>query len=158
MERSGAPVVTSGEEEPRFDVDDLVRRIDAKIAELEAEEAREKAAQTGSSSDSSQTLPLLPPIAEETSTMNNSFFFDDEDEATVPSLPPIAPTNKVEEKYDKLESTIYERFDDFYSGEDNFSLEEPTMVEVDAEAKVVVEDSVTDDQFFDDFYDDDERD
>jgi len=41
------PLISNETAIPKFDVDDLVRRIDAKIAELEAEEAAEKANNAG---------------------------------------------------------------------------------------------------------------
>ena len=90
-----------------MDIDSLVKKIDAKIAELEKEEQEEKAKQ------------------------NNSF------------------TQKVTD-YDKLDTTMVERFDDFFKKDDNNKSKEEPKVVVDKDSVVVGENN--DDEYFDDFF------
>lgn len=54
---------------PSFDVDDLVKRIDAKIAELEAQEKAEEEAKKndGSVKPDAQTVPAMPSITSKSS-------------------------------------------------------------------------------------------
>ena len=103
--------------EPKFDVDDLVKRIDAKIAELEKQEAEEKAKIAGTS-------------------------------VNMPTEKQVTP-----EKIEKLETTVFERFDDFYKTEDKEVTEEETVVNIDNDSLIVGEENISDDVFFDDFYD-----
>ena len=89
-----------------FDVDSILEKIDAKIAELEKQEQEEQMKQN----------------------------------------------NKITD-YDKLDSTVVEKFDDFFKQSDNSKKakpEEPKVV-IDNDSKVVSD--LSDDEFFDDFYD-----
>ena len=93
---------------PDFDVDNILKKIDAKIAELEKEEQEEQKKQ------------------------NNQ-------------------ANKITD-YDKLDSTMVEKFDDFFKQSDNSKnnvKDEPKIV-VDKDSKVVNDPS--DDEYFDDFF------
>ncbi len=107
------PTIKKGVEDqnnlkPDFDVDNLLKKIDAKIAELEKEEQEEKLKQ------------------------NNQ-------------------TNKITD-YDKLDSTVVEKFDDFFKQSDdnkNNTKEEPKIV-VDKDSTVVSD--LNDDEYFDDFF------
>ena len=114
-------------EPPKFDVEDLVKRIDAKIAELEAQEAAEKAPE-----ETEEVKPIFEPV-----------------------VPPSKP-KPIKEEIPlpfKPENIAYEKFTDFYNplnnpvNEDD---EEETTVNIATDAV-----EVTDDQFFDDFYDED---
>ena len=89
--------------EPKFNIEDLIKRIDAKISELEKEEA------------------------EQTNEKEN------------------------EPAYDKLENTIYEKFDDFIKNEPVNETTDP-IINVDEESVIVDNNNVTDDQFYDDFF------
>ena len=94
-------------EDGQMDIDSLVKKIDAKIAELEKEEAEEKAKQ------------------------NNNI------------------SQKVVD-YDKLDTTMVEKFDDFFKKEDNNKVKEEPKVVVDKDSVVVGENN--DDEYFDDFF------
>ena len=89
-----------------FDVDSILEKIDAKIAELEKQEQEEK----------------------------------------------LKQNNKITD-YDKLDSTVVEKFDDFFKQSDKLKdnkQDEPKVV-IDNDSKIVSDPS--DDEFFDDFYD-----
>ncbi|MDD4188422.1 MAG: type IV secretory system conjugative DNA transfer family protein [Bacilli bacterium] len=86
---------------PNFNIDDLVKRIDAKIAQLEKEEKEEK----------------NKPI-------------------------------------EKLENTIYEKFDDFLNPNQTEDESEP-IINIDQDSVVVSDDNITDDQYYDDFFQED---
>ena len=88
-----------------MDIDSLVKKIDAKIAELEKEEQEEKAKQ------------------------NN--------------------LNQQVVDYDKLDTTMVEKFDDFFKKDNNKVREEPKVV-VDKDSVVVGDNN--DDEYFDDFF------
>ena len=98
--------------QPDFNIEDLIKRIDAKIIELEKEENK---------------IEQKPTKDIEQLNINE------------------------DDSYDKLEETIYEKFDDFFKvetpNEDNDS-----TVNIDSESKIVDAIGVTDDQFYDDFY------
>lgn len=85
---SGMPIGNIFDNKPgNFNVDDIVKRIDAKIAELEAEEAAEKAKQSKAKT-TSKTEEVKQPVVEEKKfnreeiTDDQFFddFFNDEDE------------------------------------------------------------------------------
>ena len=97
---------------PKFDVDDLVKRIDAKIAELEKEEEAQKSAQKEES--------IKQPTIEQ---------------QTKP----------------KKEEPEIERFD-LGTTYDTSEKEEP-VVNIDNDS-IVVSDETTDDQYYDDFFND----
>ncbi len=92
---------------PNLNLDDLVKRIDAKIAELEKEETENKKKNISVEKDSS---------------------------------------------YDKLDQTIYEKFDDFMGDNKKKAEKSEPVINIDKESLVVSDDNVTDDQFFDDFF------
>ena len=104
---------------PKFDIDSIVKRIDAKIAELEAEEQKEKAANNNDIKE--ETTTIQPP-------KENDFA-----------------------NYDTLDNTIVERFDDFMKNDNNeeVSKEEP-IINIDNDSVIVGD--VTDDEYFDDFF------
>ena len=108
--------VSNGAITPKFDVDDVIKRIDAKIAELEAQEKAEN-------SDQQQD---------------------------------ILPVNSKDEDYDKLDSTIVESFDDFMKKDKEKSVNNDPVVNVDNDS-IVVGDNTTDDQYYDDFFNDDDN-
>ncbi|MDD4705963.1 MAG: type IV secretory system conjugative DNA transfer family protein [Bacilli bacterium] len=95
----------------KLNIEDLIKRIDAKISELEKEEQEQ----------------------------NNK-----------------EKINKENYHYDKLENTIYEKFDDFMKTPDKEEPSDP-VINVDSESVIVDCNNVTDDQFYDDFFTDTER-
>ncbi|MFA7064854.1 MAG: type IV secretory system conjugative DNA transfer family protein [Bacilli bacterium] len=95
----------------KFNIEDLIKRIDAKILELEKEEQEQNKKEN---------------------------------------------VNKENDHYDKLENTIYEKFDDFIKTSNNEETSGP-VINVDGESVIVDSDNVTDDQFYDDFFTDSER-
>lgn len=73
-----------------FDVDDLVKRIDAKIAELEEEERREKEAESKKATNPTMTTEK-PPIKNEVPNVNQTAFkeslpFIDKDKIELPAM------------------------------------------------------------------------
>lgn len=114
-------IIENKTEKPKFDIDDLVKRIDAKIAELEAQEQVEK----------QKTENEIDKLED---TYNETLSFDDEDD------------------YDKLDSTIVERFDDFINQSninENEQKEDP-IINIDNDSVVVGD--TTEDEYFDDFF------
>ena len=101
------PNNNSGMFDGGMDIDSLVKKIDAKIAELEKEEQEEKAKQ------------------------NN------------------LENNKLTD-YDKLDTTMVEKFDDFFKKDNNSNTKEEPKVVVDKDSVVVGNDN--DDEYFDDFF------
>ncbi len=97
-------------EESKFDIDNLVKRIDEQIAKLEEEEKQKK--------------NIL-----------------------------VKPSKTKEEDYDKLDMTMVQKFDDFIKKDDNSKLAEEPTVNIDNDSVVVGD--ITDDQYYDDFFDDD---
>lgn len=150
-----------------FDVDELVKRIDAKIAELEEEERREKEEEEKKKQQELQaqsavveketTIPApapssnvaspssMAPVEENVSIpdlrLPDVDILNDEDE--IPDIPaPIIPEEKITPTTNSSPAT---------------PIVEPTpnVVEETSEA-MESSDYVTDDQFFDDFFSDDE--
>ena len=101
------PNNNSGMFDGGMDIDSLVKKIDAKIAELEKEEQEEKAKQNN---------------------MENNKLTD----------------------YDKLDTTMVEKFDDFFKKDNNSNTKEEPKVVVDKDSVVVGNDN--DDEYFDDFF------
>ena len=120
-----------------FDVDEMVRRIDAKIAELEEEERREKEKLNNPQTSSNTPDIVIPPSVEKTVETNNPGekeilnFFND-----------IKPVEK--------------------------SIKEEAMINIPVENNVIPQSqpenivekqtahNITEDQFFDDFFFEDE--
>ncbi len=96
---------------PQFNIDDLVKRIDAKIAELEAEEAAQKQKENGG----------IQTVAKD-------------------------------ESIEKLENTIYEKFDDFLVNDSTVTDNSEPIINIDQDSEVVSDNTVTDDQYYDDFF------
>ena len=117
----------------KFDIDSLIKRIDAKIAEKEASMQKE-----GKTTN-------VPPIE---------------------SIPTIEPPKQDEEyenleevsqsdDYDKLDATIVERFDDFMKSTDDKKETKPSEPVINIDNDSLVVGDVTDDEFYDDFFHDD---
>ncbi len=100
---------------PKFDIDSLVKRIDAKIAELEEQERLEK-----------------------------------EQNASEEVKTEVHPKDEVD--YDTLDNTVVQKFDDFMKNDDT-TTDEP-VVNIDKDSVIVGD--VTDDQYYDDFFNEDE--
>ncbi|MDD2202942.1 MAG: type IV secretory system conjugative DNA transfer family protein [Bacilli bacterium] len=125
-----------------FNVDDLIKKIDAKIAELEAEEKREEennAAATNASANRTQAEP------------------------TKPQFVPTPPVNPVIEDIKPVEPMAVEQKPvvtnpQFIEPEVE---EEETIVNINPDIDKIMnstyEDENTDDQFFDDFFSDDDE-
>ena len=120
--------------DPEFhNIDSLIKRIDAKIAEKEASMQKE-----GKTTN-------VPPIE---------------------SIPTIEPPKQDEEyenleevsqsdDYDKLDATIVERFDDFMKSTDDKKETKPSEPVSNIDNDSLVVGDVTDDEFYDDFFHDD---
>ena len=124
-----------------FNVDDLVKRIDAKIAELEEEErlekeAEEKAKQTSSVEEENNKEEIPDNIPE------NPIISEAKDEN---------PINIDNEKVDVKEPIAEENKNDL-----EYTKEEVEQPEVHDDKVVENDKSITDDQFFDDFFNEDE--
>ena len=117
---------------PEFDIDSIVKRIDAKIAELEEQERQEK-------------LKNGEPLE------NN-----EDVTATIVKEEPKEEIKKVNEPvdYDKLDNTIVEKFDDFMKEIDETTKDEP-IVNIDNDSVIVGD--VTDDQYYDDFFNEEDN-
>ncbi len=127
---SSNPFVSLIDEQPKqnagFNMDDLVKKIDAKIAELEAEEKRER----------EKMVEKVETSVKETTT--NNFFLDSS---------PVINSNIKEieiKKDEKLEQPIIDIFE-------QPEIEIPKKVE--SELSDYHKNSITDDQFFDEFFD-----
>ena len=134
---------------PGFNVDDLVRKIDAKIAEIEAEEKRQKELEEKAKQENSK------PSIEEAKV-------EEKKEVPKPSIDDYlqrmneTTAKKQEEKIVETPKDI-ERSNDTYA-KNNVPITEKPIV---TENKIIHEDKIqkrevdiTDDQFFDDFFDD----
>ena len=128
-----------------FDVDDLVKRIDAKIAELEEEERREK-----------EATSIMKPIVEEPKPIfkvpseRKPFFtlpedYSDEDDE--------APITNVEQPV--VETPVYEEIKEEVVASPKVEEKLPEIKE--QPVKQAPRFIVTDDQFFDDFFNDEEE-
>lgn len=100
---------------PNFNIEDLVKRIDKKIAELEKEEAEEN-----------EKIEIIDEKQEE---------------------------KEEQESIEKLENTIYERFDDFLKDTEDEIEELEPVINIDQDSVIV--DTITDDQYYDDFFQED---
>ena len=94
-------------------VDDLVKRIDAKIAELEEEERKEKELEQAKQAENKPVIEELP-VLEETITKEPEEIYDNKESNTV-NLETLSQqtTNKITE--DENEDDKF--FDDFFSDE-----------------------------------------
>lgn len=118
-------------EQAPIDVDDLVKKIDAKIAELEKEEEEQNKIIDEKIKESENEL--LKPIPEVTESQKETV------EKIVDNVEQIIEENKELENVDKKEQIKEE-------------VEKPKInIDVDS---IIVDDNITDDDFFDDFFDD----
>lgn len=129
-----------------LNVDDLIKKIDAKIAEMEAEEARE----AEEAKKQETTKVEKPVVTEKVETRevvheNNSSNYSDV------SINPFQGLNKPEEinKEEKVETQTVQ-----IKEEVEEKKEEKPKVNVDVDS-IIVNQNVTDDQFFDDFFGED---
>jgi len=138
---------------PGFNVDDLVRKIDAKIAEIEAEEKRQKELEEKAKQQDSK-----PTTAEEQQ--------EEKKETPKPSIDDYLQrmnetTAKKQEQKITPEQPKFERVSEIYGKNNVPIIEAPKEKPVVTENKIIHEDKIqkrevdiTDDQFFDDFFDD----
>ena len=118
-----------------FNVDDLVKKIDAKIAELEEEERLEKEAEKAK--EKSQDEKSTPVVEEETKPRI----------LEEPKLPEVEKEPQIEIK-PKTESEISVPSTSKVVEENNIKVENTVQPESSK--------NITDDQFFDDFFNEDE--
>ena len=122
--------------EPKFDIDSIVKRIDAKIAELEEQERQEKL----------KNGEVVEPKKEEKASK------EDKDKAPIKENKNTSSDTKP--YYETLDKTIVEKFDDFMKEIDDATKDEAPIINVDKDSVIVGD--VTDDQYYDDFFSDDE--
>lgn len=117
----------------KFDIDSLIKRIDAKIAEKEASMQKE-----GKTTNVPQieSIPTIEPPKQDEKIENLEEVSQSDD-------------------YDKLDATVVERFDDFMKNTDDKKETKPSdpVINIDNDSLVVGD--VTDDEFYDDFFHDD---
>ena len=156
---------------PTFDVDEMVKRIDAKIAELEAQEKEEKEKKTNSPSIN-DNKEILNPFAPKENISNP---FEVKNEIPNPFEVKDNPVEKIDEiKIDEKEVKTphpdnIKTFDELMgigvnnnnlggivdptkeTKLDDYKKEEPS-IKVDTSSKVMDNSNVSDDAFFDDFF------
>ena len=118
-----------------FDIDSLIKRIDAKIAE------KESAMQKEGKTINIPTIESNPIIEEPVKEVE-------------PKLEEEKPTEP-QTDYDKLDATVVERFDDFMKTSDEKKENNPTEPVINVDNDSLVVGDVTDDEFYDDFFNDD---
>lgn len=139
---------------PGFNIDELVKKIDAKIAEIEAEEKRQKETEE----KSVQKQPGV--IIDEAKT-------EEKKEVSKPSIDDYlqrmneTTARKQEEKPMIVEQEKIENTNQTYAKNNVPIIEKPAVGQSVSENKIIHEDKIqkrevdiTDDQFFDDFFDD----
>ncbi len=121
-----------------FNFDELAKKIDARIAELEKEDKKKS--------------PGLNPMGDGINNQSTSNDFD----LPLPNLKPEAPKPP-------LEKPSFNIYNEEPKVEEKVNVpnietvkEETPKVNVDKDSKIVSENVITDDQFFDDFFQDDE--
>ena len=118
----------------KFDIDSLIKRIDAKIAEKEA--TLNKEGKTTNVPFINETPNIEPPKASK--------------EEKIESLDDESSNN-----YDKLDATVVERFDDFMNKPNNKETKNSNEPVINIDNDSLVVGDVTDDEFYDDFFNDD---
>ena len=152
----GIPTSTPSPSESDIDVDELIKRIDAKIAELEEEERLEK----------EQELNNQKIEQDINTTLDNENFENGSEEKIIPILPPkridIADTP---DTIDNINNTsIPQMSDPTISNINETSIQEEhkyddhlPKVSIYDDDTIYSDDYITDDQFFDDFFADDDE-
>ena len=138
---------------PGFNVDDLVRKIDAKIAEIEAEEKRQKELEEKAKQEQPKAVVEEAKVEEKKEVPKPSIddYLQRMNETTA---------KKQEEKIAEAPKDI-EHTNDTYAKNNVPIVEKPVEKPTITENKIIHEDKIqkrevdiTDDQFFDDFFDD----
>lgn len=149
-----------------LDVDDLIKKIDAKIAEIEAEEKKQ-----AEEEKKNKPAPQVSRVDEVPSLIDlgkPEDVADDIKEAVVEDIKPLIDRDEIKreiknELKEEIKEEIKPNFDDdlFTLDEDiDDIVEEPVVVSRPVEKPIIYEDkiptnnSISDDQFFDDFFDD----
>ena len=127
-------------DEGGINIDDLLKRIDAKIAELEEEEAREEAQKDKETAIKEEPRVIEPTINEEPKIVETPQIHE---EPIINEEPTIIDNPVIEEKPIVEEKPII-----------GTEIQKPS-VNVDADS-IVMENHITDDEFFDDFFGEDE--
>lgn len=127
----GLGSTSTSNNKPKFNFDELAKKIDAKIAAIEAEEKAKK--------------NNMPPV----NNQNQTFNIYNEEKA----LPKESEPANI--KPDNLEKNI-ELKESMFKPEEDMPVTKPPKVNVDQDSVIVSENNITDDQFFDDFFQDDE--
>ena len=126
-----SPFAQSKGSSGNMNVDDLVKRIDQKIAELEEEEKREKEKEQEN----------------KTSEVSRESLVDKKEQNEEPTLNPLA--QRINERMKEIEQST-KLIEEEKTEEKENSIEKP-KINIDADS-IVVNDDITDDQFFDDFF------
>lgn len=127
-----------------FNVDDLVKRIDAKIAELEEEERKEKEAEANKKSEKNDTNNVKEDKKKETNKESKK-----EKTSSKKHEEKIEEDkNSVKKEEHEINEKIFNKVSDEFIDEDEFIDTNENIEDMD--------DEITDDQFFDDFFSDDE--
>ena len=152
----GIPTSTPSPSESDIDVDELIKRIDAKIAELEEEERLEK----------EQELNNQKIEQDINTTLDNENFENGSEEKIIPILPPkridIADTPDTIDNINN--NSIPQMSDPTISNINETSIQEEhkyddhlPKVSIYDDDTIYSDDYITDDQFFDDFFADDDE-
>ena len=127
-----------------FNVDDLVKKIDAKIAELEEEERLEKEAEKAK-----ENLSIENP-----QSVNNEMPSVENLEKTV--LPEVSEEPKLSEIEEEPKVEIKQDIKSEISTPSNSDVVEEDNIKVENNIQYESSKNITDDQFFDDFFNEDE--
>ena len=120
------------------DVDELLKKIDAKIAELEEEERLEK--------EKGNTKEEIPIENKDMDKVLEEFKFDLDDA--------MKENNKTEEKQTANEANVAKTFNDILMENSNKEDIKKNKVDSNTINNNTNENSITDDQYFDDFFQD----
>jgi hypothetical protein len=134
------PVFNQNQPEQSLDVEDLVKRIDARIAELEEEERLEKA-KADTVIDENKSIKESELVKEEFKVEDDKPVTLDEEEITGTPVNELLMENK--EPVFKIEPVVEE---------ETYEVAESIPVATTSKKAEGVKEAVTDDQFFDDFF------
>lgn len=128
------------------DIDDMMKDIDRRLKELDEEEARQKAALENNKANNN----LANNLPKEKATPNVDYSMNMTNNMEVANKP-VENTQEIshEVKENNLETVIDEPVKNDDSGKSN---ENKPKINVDADSIIVNENVITDDEFFDDFF------
>lgn len=136
---------TVGDNDSKFDIDSLIKRIDAQIAELEKKEKAEAEKEANEVKLEEPNIAMNP---------KPTFIPETIEEPKVDIVPTYETLDTIDMFNEELPSKAtnqIETFNDLLNEKpQETKKEEPTIVNIDNDSKIVEE--VTDDQFYDDFF------